>query len=168
MRAIVNIEQDSIVGTLGCPYHLGPQFFDGFNDVAWLQLSGLNTLGVTWFSDVTDEADMALNTNFPWSTNGVDDFDVETVMLHENGHVLGLGHSEVEAAVMFATYSKPRVTLDPDDIAGIESLYPLDGPKGSISGTVTDADDPFGPIYGATVVVVENSFLLPPIHKVTT
>ena len=126
--------------------------------MAWLPIKGCCTLAVTWFSTSVDEADMALNTNFPWSTNGVDDFDVETVMLHENGHVLGLRHSEVEAAVMFATYSKPRVTLDPDDIAGIESLYPLDGPKGSISGTVTDADDPFGPISGATVVVVENSF----------
>ena len=52
-------------------------------------------LGVTWSGTSTDEADMALNTNFNWATDGVDDadFDVQTVFLHENGHAAGLGHS---------------------------------------------------------------------------
>lgn len=137
----------------------GRQVYDGYNDVAWLPIKGCCTLAVTWFGTSINEADMALNTNFSWSTSGDGfDFDVETVMLHENGHVLGLGHSTEFFAVMFATYSEPRVTLHPDDIKGIESLYPLDGPKGSISGTVTDAATNGNPIPGATVVVVENSF----------
>ena len=81
----------------------GPQTFDGNNDVAWLQLTGSNTLGVTWSGTTIDEADIALNTKFNWATDGVDDadFDVETVFLHENGHVAGLGHSTVETAIMW-------------------------------------------------------------------
>ena len=41
---------------------------------------------------------------------------------HEIGHVLGLGHSEVEVAVMFPTYLKyrPDFHLDIDDIKGIQ------------------------------------------------
>jgi predicted secreted protein len=110
----------------------GSQYFDGYNDVAWLQLRSRNTLGVTWYSTSIDEADMALNTKFSWSTDadGVNDYDVETVFLHENGHVLGLGHSNVPTAVMYAYYGGERLVLDQDDIDGITSLYP--------TGSVTD------------------------------
>ena len=76
----------------------GPQVFDGFNDVAWLELRGCCTLRVTWFGTSMDEADMALNTKFNWTN----DYDPETVFLHENGHVVGLGHSNVVGAVMEA------------------------------------------------------------------
>ena len=102
----------------------GKQEFDGNNDVAWLELRGCCTLGVTWFGTSTDEADVALNTKFSWSTDGVNDFDVETVFLHENGHVVGLGHSDVLEAVMYASYQGVRHYLHQDDIDGITSLYP--------------------------------------------
>ncbi len=127
----------------------GPQTFDGFNDVGWLRIGGCCTLAVTWFSTSIDEADMALNTNFSWSTAG-GDFDVETVILHENGHVAGLGHSEVDGAVMFATYHGTDRQLDQDDINGITFLYP--DVTGAITGTVTKAAD-WSPIAGATVSV---------------
>ena len=78
---------------------------------------------MTWFGTSTDEADMALNLNFNWFTSG-SDFDVETVFLHENGHVAGLGHSGVVGAVMEPNYGGVRRALHSDDIAGITSLYP--------------------------------------------
>ncbi|MCH7648571.1 MAG: matrixin family metalloprotease [Thaumarchaeota archaeon] len=104
----------------------GPQTFDGFNDVAWLRLSGSTTLGVTWSGTSTDEADMALNTKFNWATDGVNDadFDVETVYLHENGHAAGLGHSEDINAIMYPYYQGPNRVLQDDDIDGINFLYP--------------------------------------------
>ena len=104
----------------------GPQTLDGYNDVAWMSLTGPNTLGVTWFSTTDDEADMALNTKFDWFTDGINNFDAETVFLHENGHVLGLGHSDVTGAVMEAYYGGPRQSLHADDIAGVSFLYPAD------------------------------------------
>ena len=116
----------------------GRQKTDGNNDIAWLKLSGCCTLGVTWFDTVRDEADMARNTNFSWDVSG-GDYDVESVLLHENGHVVGLGHSDVETAVMFASYHGVNRVLDPDDAAGVVALYPLLlQVTGSVSGTVTD------------------------------
>ena len=53
-------------------------------------------------------------------------FDLETTALHELGHSLGLGHSAVPTAVMFAyapVVGTKRV-LEADDIAGIRALYP--------------------------------------------
>lgn len=106
-----------------CP---GKQESDGFNDVAWMPLKSRNTLGVTWFNTNTVEADMAMNTKYSWSTDGSGGIDVETVFLHENGHVLGLGHSDVTGAVMEAVYAGIRQSLHPDDICGIQTLYGTD------------------------------------------
>jgi len=109
-----------------CP---GKQFSDGNNDVAWLSLKGKNTLGVTWFNTNTVEADMAMNTKFSWSTDNTGGIDVETVFLHENGHVVGLGHSDVTGAVMEAVYAGMRQSLHPDDVCGIQTLYGTPGPE---------------------------------------
>ena len=103
----------------------GPSTFDGYNDVAWLVVRGNGILGVAWSGTSIDEVDIALNTQFNWNTNG-NDFDVETVFLHENGHALGLGHSNVVGAVMEPVYDGVRRSLDSDDIAGITFLYPVD------------------------------------------
>ena len=50
-------------------------------------------------------------------------FDFFTVALHELGHALGLGHSDVAGSVMEAVYAGTRRTLTADDIAGIQALY---------------------------------------------
>jgi hypothetical protein len=52
-------------------------------------------------------------------------FDVETVGLHELGHILGLAHSAVSGAVMFPTVADNFTlrALTADDVAGIQALY---------------------------------------------
>ena len=111
-----------------CP---GPQVFDGFHDVGWLDIGRCTvtrcTLGVTWYSTSIDEADMALNTRVRWNTgctNVSGRYDAQTVLTHENGHVAGLGHSSVQQAVMYAYYGGARCDLDGDDIDGVSFLYP--------------------------------------------
>jgi Matrixin len=107
-----------------CP---GPQVLDGFNDVGWARLSP-NTLGVTWSTTGgVDEADMALNTRVPWSAGCIDvagRFDVQTVLLHENGHVAGLDHATSTASVMYPSYQAARCSLGALDQDAISTLYP--------------------------------------------
>jgi len=105
-----------------CP---GAQRNDRFNDVGWAQL-GNGILGVTWSTSGVDEADMAINTRYAWSTgcrqvSGA--FDLESVYLHENGHVAGLGHSSDPSAVMYPSYQTARCSLAADDRAGLARLY---------------------------------------------
>jgi peptidoglycan hydrolase-like protein with peptidoglycan-binding domain len=53
-------------------------------------------------------------------------FDIETVALHEIGHCLGLDHSDVSGSVMWRTVAANTTlrTLQSDDLAGIQALYP--------------------------------------------
>jgi len=53
-------------------------------------------------------------------------FDIETVALHEIGHILGLAHSSVAGAVMQSSIGSNSIkrVLAADDIDGARSLYP--------------------------------------------
>lgn len=51
------------------------------------------------------------------------EIDLYTVLLHEVGHSLGLGHSNVSGAVMEPFYDGGRRTLTADDIAGAQFIY---------------------------------------------
>jgi len=125
------------------------------------------TLAATNFLfDVTSgeivESDIFFNTAFLWSTAAAGEsgrFDVESIALHEVGHLHGLGHSalgETEIrpggrrvlgaeAVMFPiAFSAGSIadrTLKPDDIAGMTDLYPRNNAAsrrlGSLTGKVT-------------------------------
>jgi hypothetical protein len=123
------------------------------------------------------ESDIFFNSSFAWSTAAAGEagkFDLESVALHEIGHLSGLGHSalgETELregggrrvlgaeAVMFpiafASGTIAGRTLKADDIAGISDLYPDGGfasSTGSISGRVTKDGQP---IFGAHVVAFD-------------
>lgn len=50
--------------------------------------------------------------------------DLFTIALHELGHSIGLRHSQVSASLMEANYNGSQRFLSPDDITGIQSLYP--------------------------------------------
>jgi Matrixin len=49
--------------------------------------------------------------------------DLVTVAAHEIGHALGLAHSNVIGALMYAFYGGAHRNLESDDVAGIQSIY---------------------------------------------
>lgn len=67
-------------------------------------------------------------------TNDDSGTHLATVAVHEVGHLLGILHSEVPDAIMFALYvfRGQDIKLHVDDIAAMTELYPLD--KKCISG----------------------------------
>lgn len=107
------------------------------------------------------ESDIFLNSTVNWSVaaNGESlRYDVESIAVHEVGHLLGLGHSALgetdqqpggrsvrgKRAVMFPiAYPTGNIedrTLEADDVAGISDIYPAGGfasSTGAISGRVT-------------------------------
>ena len=118
------------------------------------------------------EADVFLNSMFPWSVADGGESgrqDVESIAVHELGHLLGLGHSalgETELiaggrrvigtdAIMFPIAFSAGYTnrvLKADDIAGISDVYGDDHFRrvtGSIAGKVTKAG---AGVLGAHVV----------------
>jgi hypothetical protein len=123
------------------------------------------------------ESDIFFNSAFAWSVAPAGEpnrFDLESIALHEIGHMSGLGHSALgetelregggrrvlaSEAVMFpiafAAGSIAGRTLKADDIAGISDLYP-DGDfaqaTGSISGRVTKNGTA---IFGAHVIAFD-------------
>jgi hypothetical protein len=121
------------------------------------------------------EADIFFNTAFSWSVAPAGEsgkFDLESIALHEIGHMSGLGHSAIgetemlasggrrviaSEAVMFPIAFAPGTivgrNLKADDIAGISDLYPgAAEATGSISGRVTR--DGRG-VFGAHIVAFD-------------
>jgi len=81
-------------------------------------------------SNLTD-CDITINTYYSWSTSGeINKYDVQSVITHELGHWIMLndlsGSSNTEKTMYFTTgtgETKKR-TLDPDDLSGINAVYP--------------------------------------------
>ena len=60
-----------------------------------------------------------------WVVGSVaDSYDLQTVATHEIGHLLGLAHTPVKEAIMFASFSPGEIKgLAQDDLDGIKALY---------------------------------------------
>lgn len=165
--------------------------FAGFTSALPLEDDGMSTLGFRSRPDldrvlgateyVIDrttgeilEADIFFNTAFAWSvaeSGATDRFDLESIAVHEIGHLFGLGHSAIgetelrasggrrviaaETAMFPIAYAPGTTlgrTLRADDVAGISELYPAGGhlaETGAIQGRVLKNGQP---VYGAHVV----------------
>ena len=78
---------------------------------------------------ITD-ADIVTNTAFNWASAGEacsgSEYFIEGVMVHEVGHLLGLGHSSVSGSTMFPSVSACNngpSTIETDDRNAINDLY---------------------------------------------
>ena len=141
-----------VSGADGCSETEDP---DGFIDITWGIESGdpdhgESTLQVTWtcWGTQTNElldADIEIDTDHVgagWRVDGTGDcgsdlYDLETVFLHEIGHLVGLTHPTAVVCTIGLEEDKcPALNVnymgvlrDPcaDDIAGVASIYPMGG-----------------------------------------
>jgi len=83
----------------------------------------------TWTDDTGAivQYDIHINASIAWSTtNEPDAYDLQAAITHEVGHVLGLGHTDVADATMFAKHEPADVhrrELHADDIHATRYLY---------------------------------------------
>ena len=158
---------------------------DGINMVVWLPsnrmldggsiffpsgVAGLTVLSGSTADEIIAEADIVLNRDLQWFT----EFNasrtavnhVETVALHEIGHLLGLNHAAVGGTTMFWHISDAvgaSSGLSSDELTGIRSVYgQASGGTGRLVGAVTSGgvgvkgavvvvEDPDGRLVGSAV-----------------
>ena len=142
---------------------------DGINLVSFADDStalGSSTLAATYSflclpcSDYPiQEADIIVNDDYSWTTSGESGkYDIQAVLTHEIGHLLGLDHSALVSSVMVPFASPTQIdqrTLQYDDIAGVVEMYPKTGANqavGQIRGLVSASSVP---VFGAHVVAVD-------------
>jgi hypothetical protein len=112
----------------GHPNNRGAPISDGVNNVIWDYGTGALAVTWAWWSGSTRyECDTILDEGYKWSCSGspgYNEYDAETVVLHEIGHTLALDHTGYSAAVMYPYYSGVRRSLHWDDEDGICGIYP--------------------------------------------
>lgn len=141
--------------------------YDGLNIVTFRAGSGPFAYTTYWFdgSNRLLDADMAIYTDTAtWYTgtsgcsgNGA---YIEDVTTHEFGHVLGLDHSSVGTATMYPSANYCATTLrdlDPDDISGVEALYPPVGNPPAAPSNLTGATSASSPTTTANLGWVNNA-----------
>jgi hypothetical protein len=102
---------------------------DGANTVAGAAQENA-TLAVTcsWYNadHHATEFDMEIDPDWAWTTADTNiKVDLQSVITHEFGHALGIGHSADQSAVMYASYASGvnKRTLQPEDISGAVAMY---------------------------------------------
>jgi hypothetical protein len=112
------------------------------------------------------DADIVTNTSHSWTSQGEDpggsgcssEFYIEGVQVHEAGHGLGLGHTNVSGATMVPSVSacnNAPASIATDDANGINALYGGGGGGGGGGAPCTGCDHYTGFLSGSGDVEFE-------------
>jgi hypothetical protein len=120
-------------------------------DAQWPYPAGSESLALTTLAFAADtgeifDADIEINTagnTFATSDPVAPDaWDLQTILTHQVGHLLGFAHSAESTSPMFATGTTGSTdgrTLKADDIAGVCEVYAPDGSRKILDDKVTQA-----------------------------
>lgn len=108
---------------------------DGTSIVFWHTVQGENCGATNWLACWTPffdgggyvEFDIDFNDAYKWEIGPeANEYDIESVALHEAGHALGLDHTTVSTQMMYASIGddEEQRSLGTGDIAGVTTLYP--------------------------------------------
>jgi hypothetical protein len=152
---------------LGTSTRAGFNINDGINNVSWSNQDGNGALAATLIGGVGSRIDAFDTVFFDRTTgteilwNGPQDpgtgtFDILGVGVHELGHGLGLDHTPILEATMFASArnrARTQRTLHQDDRDGAQSLY---GVRSGVSfqPRINAVEPNFGPQAGGNEVVL--------------
>jgi MYXO-CTERM domain-containing protein len=110
-----------------------------FDDDSWPYNDPVNTLALTTVTYGVDDghifeaytevnsAEHVLTTTEPPPANG-ETYDLQAILTHEAGHFLGLAHATETSAIMYAYYTPGAISLTPDDLDAICTVYPPTSP----------------------------------------
>jgi len=106
-----------------------------------------NSEYVSWYTDDTQSS----------IKRGYTDH-LPTIALHELGHVLGLGHSEVASAIMAAVrQTKIETTLTDDDIAGARYVTGIDTTSNDAGSSTSTDNNTSSSMSGGCATITTNS-----------
>jgi hypothetical protein len=110
-----------------------------------LNFGGNNVLAVTVPNNFNGKkikgAVILINDDSSTGFNQLSRSDKISVIAHEIGHAIGLGHSKDKSALMYYRTVKLRKALGQDDVDGVSYLYPVH----------IDGCGAFGGIFGGTI-----------------
>jgi len=134
---VSGIELAPVTDTKIVDYQTGQRGNNVFGVVQgpWPHAGGSDTLSLATLTFDVDtgqiyDADMEIRGDLPWSLAGqpsAESYDLQAVLTHEVGHVLGLAHAQNTDAVMAPSYSAGSISqraLSADDQQAICAIYP--------------------------------------------
>jgi hypothetical protein len=145
------------------------EYMDSQNVVVW----NAGTLGpgiyavtyTTYYNGGANEgliidADIEMNADVTWGTQTpgtVGEADVQAIIAHEIGHVLGFDHTPVGRATLYYASAAGSIynrTLEEDDVAAVSALYPGSSYEGSFASILGRVNRSGIPTFGAWILAL--------------